>query len=508
MPRRPPPDEGNAAQPTRWLFGDQLGPHFLDDHEGPVLLIESRRVFARRRFHRQKAHLVLSAMRHRAAELGDRATIASAATYREALDTVSGPLEVIQPTSRAAVDLVRRLAEERDIERLPARGFSTTRAEFDTWANSRGTKRLLMEDFYRDARRRHDVLMDGADPAGGSWNYDHENREPPPKGATTLGVAEPRWPQEDEIDAQVRADLDAWEADGDVTFLGVDGPRKFAATRAEALAVLDDFVEHRLPVFGPHEDAVLEGDDWMAHSLLSAPFNLGLLDPAEVVERAEAAYRSGAVPLASAEGFIRQVMGWRDYIWHLYWHLGEDYRHANHLSARRHLPDWFAGLDAEATDARCLSQALVGIRDHGWVHHIPRLMILGNYALQRGWRPDEVTDWFHRAFVDGYDWVMVPNVVGMSQHADGGVLATKPYAAGGAYINRMTDHCGSCRFNPKIRVGDDACPFTAGYWAFLERNREKLAGNHRMAQPLHGLDRLKDLEAVVAQEAKRGSDPP
>ena len=509
MSRRPPSDESKPdSDRTRWLFGDQLGPHFLADHDGPVLLIESRRGVARRRFHRQKAHLVLSAMRHRAAELGERGTLVRTANYREALETVSGPLEVIQPTSRAAVELVRRLAEERDIERLPARGFSTTRSEFDTWVNSRGTKRLLMEDFYRDARRRHDVLMDGAEPAGGSWNYDHDNREPPPKGATTLGVAEPRWPQEDEIDEQVRADLDAWEAAGDVTFLGVDGPRRFAATRAEALAALDDFVEHRLPGFGPHEDAVLEGDDWMAHSLLSAPFNLGLLDPAEVVDRAEAAYRLGAVPLASAEGFIRQVMGWRDYIWHLYWHLGEDYRHSNHLGARRRLPDWFAGLDAEATEARCLSHALAGVRDHGWVHHIPRLMVLGNYALQRGWRPDEVTDWFHRAFVDGYDWVMVPNVVGMSQHADGGVLATKPYAAGGAYINRMTDHCGSCRFNPKVRVGDDACPFTAGYWAFLERNRERLAGNHRMAQTLHGLDRLSDLEALVEQEARRGSDPP
>ncbi|GAA1875122.1 cryptochrome/photolyase family protein [Lapillicoccus jejuensis] len=472
-----------------------------------MLLVESRRVFARRRFHRQKAHLVLSAMRHRARELGDRVTYLRTETYGDALAQVDGPLQVIQPTSRAAVDLVRRLAEQREIERLPDRGYATSRRDFEAWAERRTGKRLLMEDFYRDARRRTGLLMEGDDPVGGTWNYDHENREPAPKRAT-LGVPEPWWPTEDDIDEEVRADLDRWEADGDVRFLGNDGPRRFAATHDEASHVLRDFVAHRLPEFGPHEDAVLEDDDWMAHSMLSAPMNLGLLDPIEVAGRAEEAHRDGDVPIASAEGFVRQVIGWRDYIWHLYWHLGEEHRHANKLNQRRKLPDWWLDLDAEATDARCLSHTLAGIRDHGWVHHIPRLMILGGYALQRGWRPDELTDWFHRAFVDGYDWVMVPNVVGMSQHADGGILATKPYLSGGAYIDRMTDHCKGCPFDPKVRVGEKACPFTAGYWWFLDRQRERLAGNHRMAQTLRGLDRLKDREALVDQEERRGSEPP
>ena len=494
---------------TRWLFGDQLGPHFLDDPDGPVLLVESRRVFARRRFHRAKAHLVLSAMRHRAAGLGDRATHLQVATYAEAVARVDGPLQVVQPTSYAAVGLVRRLADEREIERLPARGFVTSRADFGRWVEGRGQRRLLMEDFYRDARRRHGVLVEAdGGPTGGRWNYDHDNREPPPTGARTLGVPEPPWPEEDEIDAQVRADLDAWERDGDVAFVGRDGPRRFAATRAEALAVLDHFVEHRLPAFGPQEDAVLEDDPWMAHSLLSAPLNLGLLDPVEVVRRAEAAYVAGDAPLASVEGFVRQVMGWRDYVWHLYWHLGEDYRRRNRLQARRQVPDWFTELDGSATRARCLSHTLDAVAERGWVHHIPRLMVLGSHALQRGWSPAEVTDWFHRSFVDGYDWVMVPNVVGMSQHADGGVLATKPYTSGGAYLNTMTDHCGSCELNPRLRVGDDACPFTAGYWWFLDRQRERLAGNHRMARALQGLDRLSDLEALVEQEEARGSSPP
>jgi deoxyribodipyrimidine photolyase-related protein len=505
-----------ALRPTQWLFGDQLGPHFLDDDAGaegaegagPVLLVESRRVFARRAFHRQKAHLVLSAMRHRAAELGDRVTYARSGTYREALADVSGPLRVVHPTSRAAVRLVLAVAGEREVERLPARGYVTSQEDFASWAAGRGKRRLLMEDFYRDARRRTGVLMDGAEPVGGRWNLDADNREPPPRGRTTLGVAEPWWPQEDEIDEEVRADLDRWERDGDVRFIGRDGPRRFAATRAEALAALDRFVDERLAAFGPHEDAVLAGDPWMAHSLLSAPLNLGLLDPLEVVERAEDAYRRGDVPLASAEGFVRQVMGWRDYVWHLYWHEPPDYRHENRMSAHQPLPAWFAELDAEATEAACLRHTLAEVRDHGWVHHIPRLMILGGYAAQRGWRPDELTDWFHRAFVDGYDWVMVPNVVGMSQHADGGVMATKPYLSGGAYLDRMTDHCGGCRFDPRTRVGEDACPFTAGYWWYLHRNRERLAGNQRMTRALGGLDRLRDLDALVAQEERRGAEPP
>jgi len=488
---------------TRWLFGDQLGPHFVDDHHGPVVMIESRAVFARRRFHRAKAHLVLSAMRHRAAELGDRVTYHRVDTYGEVVGTLDD-VEVVHPTSYAAHGLVERLG----VHVLPPRGFATSREDFTKWAHGRGGRRLLMEDFYRGARQRHGVLMDGADPAGGQWNFDHDNREPPPRGASSLGITEPWWPTEDEIDEQVRDDLDRWERGGEVAFIGRDRPRRFAATRAEALAALDHFVEHRLPGFGAHEDAILEGDPWMAHSLLSVPLNLGLLDPLEVVVRAEAAYLAGDAPIASVEGFVRQVIGWRDYVWHLYWHEGPSYRRGNALAATQRMPQWFAELDSKATDARCLSHTLDQVAEHGWVHHIPRLMVLGSFAMQRGWAPTQVTDWFHRAFVDGYDWVMVPNIVGMSQHADGGVMATKPYTSGGAYINTMSDHCGSCRFNPKVRVGENACPFTAGYWWFLDRNREQLSGNQRMSRAVQGLDRLRDLEALVAQEEERGNRAP
>ena len=288
-----------------------------------------------------------------------------------------------------------------------------------------------------------------------------------------------------------------------------DGARWFAATRDEALAALDTFIATRLPLFGPHEDAILGADPAMAHSLLSPAMNLGLLHPLEIVRAAEAAYRSGAAPVASVEGFVRQVLGWREYVWGLYWWFGEDYRARNALEAREPVPAWMASLDADGeVRAACLSSALRDVRERGWTHHIPRLMVLGNHALQRGLDPAAVTEWFREPFVDGYDWVMLPNVVGMSQWADGGAMATKPYASGGAYIDRMSDHCGRCPYDPKVRVGEDACPFTAGYWAFLERNRDRFRGNHRMAQPLAGLTRLKDLEAVVAQERARGDAAP
>ncbi|WP_344648471.1 cryptochrome/photolyase family protein [Cryptosporangium japonicum] len=483
----------------RWLFADQLGPHFLDAPDQPVLLVESKAVFRRRVFHRQKAHLVLSALRHREAA-GDDVRLVRSETYAEAL---TEPVSVCHPTSRAARAFVQRLDT---VEMRPPRGFVTAPGDFVAWAD--GRKHLRLEDFYRFARRQHDVLMDGDEPAGGHWNYDAENREPPPRGARTLDVPPPPPIREDAIDDEVRADLDRWQHDEGIEFVGNDGPRLFPATRTEALARLRHFVEHRLPAFGPHEDAMLANDPLMAHSLLSAAINLGLLDPREVVDRAEQAYRSGAAPLAGVEGFTRQILGWRDFVWHLYWYFEPRYRTANALDARRALPAWFASLDADAVEARCLSDVLAGVRDRGWVHHIPRLMVLGNYAMQRGWRPGAVADWFHRCFVDGYEWVMTANVIGMSQFADGGRMSTKPYAAGGAYINRMSDYCGGCRYDPKHRTGDDACPYTAGYWSFLARHEDTLEGNHRMRRPLRGLRRLDDLDALVEQEEARGSRAP
>ena len=497
---------------TRWLFAEQLGPHFQDSPDQRVLLVESTRTFARRPVHRRKAHLVLSALRHRAAELGDRAWYVKAATYAGAVREMlpqTGPLSVCDPTSYRARRFVRQLAADGvPLDVLPARGFAATEEEFRRWADGRGAKRLLMEDFYREQRRRLGLLLDGDGPVGGRWNYDDQNRESPPKGATALDLDEPWWPTEDAIDAGVREDLDRMERDHGARFVGEDGPRRFAVSRAEALECLDRFLTRRLAAFGTYEDAMLRGDPWMSHSLLSAPLNLGLLDPVEVARAAEDHGRAHGTRLASVEGFVRQVVGWRDYVWHLYWYLGEDYRDRNALDAGADLPQWFWNLDADReVGAACLSSALGSVREHGWTHHIPRLMLLGNWALQQGYRPAEVTEWFRSRFVDGYDWVMTANVVGMSQHADGGVMATKPYVAGGAYINRMSDYCGGCRYDPKKRTGPDACPFTAGYWAFLDRNAAALQDNPRMRQPLVGLGRRDDI-GLIRATADRGEEPP
>ncbi|WP_165063690.1 cryptochrome/photolyase family protein [Marisediminicola senii] len=482
---------------TRWIFAGQLGEQF--DDGGRMLLVEAKSVLARAPIHRAKAHLILSAMRHRAAELGDRVEYHRVEKYG---DVVAGrdDLEVIDPTSYGARAYVRRIGASI----LPSRGFVSSEGEFAAWAANRGGKRILLEDFYREVRVRTGVLMDGEGPAGGQWNYDHDNRQSPPKGAVSLGLPDPWWPEEDEIDAEVRRDLDRWQADGDIHLVGDDGPRRFAATGAEAELALRDFVESRLNDFGPFEDATLTGDWTMAHSLLSAPMNLGLIDPRHVIDTVEAEYRAGRAPIASVEGIIRQIAGWRDYVWHLYWHLGEDYSTSNNaLAATTPLPREFLELDGEAIEARCLSHSIGGVREHGWAHHIQRLMVIGNWALQRGYDPKQLNDWFVGMFVDGTPWVMPANVIGMSQHADGGIVATKPYAAGGAYIKKMSDYCGGCRFKPTVRLGPDACPFTAGYWAFLDRVEPKLRGNHRMAQPLAGLRRLADREAVVLQEAER-----
>ena len=459
----------------RWLLGDQLGPHLLGAGQS-ALMVESTAHLARKPWHRAKAHLVLSGMRHRAAEIEDCRYL-KVSTYAEALagfDERDEPLEMAEPTSRVAEAFFRG----KGVGIVPSGMFAVHRDEFAAWAAARDGKRLLMDDFVRQNRQRFGVLMDGAEPVGGRWSYDAENRSPPPRSGG-LGIPEPWWPTEDDVDAGVREDLDTLQRDGVTRFVGHDGPRRFAVTRSEALAALEHFLEHRLPSFGLYEDAILREDPWMAHSLLSVPLNLGLLHPLEVVAAAEARYRSGAAPIAAVEGFCRQVIGWREYVWGLYWlHAFEET-----AASGSPLPEWFTSLDADATDAACLKDALAGVRDHGWVHHIPRLMVLGSFALQRGFDPVALSEWFVTSFVDGFPWVMPANVIGMSQHADGGLVATKPYSSGGAYIHKMSDHCGGCTYKPTVRLGDDACPFTAGWWALLDRHEKDWAGNFRMAQP-------------------------
>lgn len=468
------------------LFADQLGPHF--DLGGEILLPEVLSQFSKRNYHRQKAHLILYALRSRA--LDSRVTLVSLESYRElAKHKVS---TAISPTSRPML----KLSESLELELEPARGFCSSRED---WASSRG-KSYLLETFYRNQRKRLNILMEGAEPAGGEWNFDHENRKPAPK--TGLGLRHFEV-VEDALDNEVRSTLDELERSGRVRFIGQDGPRKFAGTRKEALDALEHFVVHQLPLFGPYEDAVHDQEWVLAHSMLSAPLNLGLLDPLEVVSAVEAAYHRGDAPIASVEGFVRQIIGWRDYVWHLYWDFDDSYTESNALDANLDLPKWFAELDHAAIESRCVSHTLESVSNNAWAHHIQRLMILGNFGLQRGIKPKQLNDWFIDAFVDGTPWVMPANVIGMSLYADGGRMSTKPYAAGGSYINKMTNLCGGCAFDPKVRVGSAACPMTAGYWNFLDRNEFRLRGNPRMNQVFAGLRKLSDRDEVVAQERAR-----
>ena len=247
----------------------------------------------------------------------------------------------------------------------------------------------------------------------------------------------------------------------------------------------------------------MESDWAMSHSLLSPAMNVGLLDPVEVIDAAVGAYHRGEIELPSAEGFVRQIMGWRDWVWHLYWNQGRNATSSNFFSHDAELPEWWQNLDATDVRSRCVSQVIGEVAARGWTHHINRLMVLGSFALQRGFNPAALNEWFVDVFVDGTPWVMPANVVGMSQYADGGKVATKPYTSGGAYLNSMTNYCQSCSFKPSVRLGDKSCPMTAGYWNFLNSQRENLKGNHRMSRPLAGLSRLADLDKVLEQESLR-----
>ncbi len=461
-----------------------------------VLVVESLAKLRSRRWHRQRAHLVLASMRRFVAELRGEGF---AVDHRVAPSLAAGlaahlveyrPERVVatEPASWDGLRLLRRLG----VELTPTDQFLCHPSEFAAWAE--GRRRLTMEDFYRWQRTRLGYLMDGDQPAGGRWNFDRDNREPPP----TDGRA---WPAPavsplDALDAEVLADLDRWG----VTTWGADPDGTWPTSRAEALRRLDRFVAEALPRFGPHEDAMLAGNWHLAHSLLSPALNLGLLHPAEVAGAAEAAYRRGEVPIASAEGFIRQVIGWREYVWGLYWWWMPGYRAENALGADQPLPPAFTG--AAGTDMRCVRVTLDTLERHGWVHHIQRLMVLGNLCLTAGVDPWAVTTWMWASFVDGAEWVMLPNVIGMALHADGGRMATKPYASGGAYIDRMSDYCAGCRYDRARRTGPDACPFTTLYWDFLDRHRERFVRNARVAQQVRAADRLADLPAVRERAAE------
>jgi deoxyribodipyrimidine photolyase-related protein len=384
--------------------------------------------------------------------------------------------------------LVREHALE--LELTPHVNFVSTADEFAELF-ARGQARVTMETFYRRMRRKTGLLMEGDEPTGGAWNFDHDNRLPPKRGMRF--PAEPKVPlREHARDAIALVERNFADHPGSIENFDIP------TTRADALAYADDFLEHRLDNFGPYEDAMVLGEARLYHSRLSALINLGLLHPLELCERAELAYRAGRARLASVEGFIRQLIGWREFIWQTYWRLMPEYRTRNTLGADLPVPVFYR--DGE-TDMACTREAMRFVLELGWAHHILRLMILGNFALLAGVEPQALTDWYWEMFVDGYDWVMVPNVVGMTLHADGGFVGTKPYAASANYINKMSNYCGTCKYDPKKTVGDDACPYNSLYWDFIGRNEARFATNTRMSLPLRNW-RAKDLAAKSAISAR------
>ncbi|MFZ4717931.1 MAG: cryptochrome/photolyase family protein [Ilumatobacteraceae bacterium] len=480
------------SRPTVWVLGDQLrrdlGPlAAASPATHRVLVVESDAKLDSMRWHVQRGHLVVAAMRRFVGELRaegfevDHRRAPSLAEGHSAhlREFAPSAVHAMEPASIDGLALLRRLG----VEVHRSTQFLCHQDEFTAWAADR--RQLRMEDFYRWQRRRLDVLMDGDQPAEGRWNFDEENRKPPPKDGLN------HWPAPvvsplDDLDRDVLADLRGrtWGADPDGTW---------ATDRAGALARLDHFVTRVLPLFGPHEDAMTSASWHVAHSLLSPYLNLGLLDPMEVVRAAERAYRNGHAPIAGVEGFVRQVIGWREYVWGVYWWRGAAYRHENALDARRPLPPVLTGAP---TRMRCVAHTVQSLHDRGWVHHIERLMILGNLALLAGVDPWAMTRWMWAGFVDGAEWVMLPNVIGMALHADGGLMATKPYAAGGAYIDRMSDHCRGCSFDRTKRTGPDACPFTTLYWDFLDRHTERFGRNPRIVQQVRAAGKLADMDGV------------
>lgn len=454
--------------------------------------------------HPKKIAFIFAAMRHFAKELredgwnvryttfddpenagsicGELLRAAEATSASDVIATEPGEWRLIEALKQCPMT-IRMLEDDR---------FIASHAEFDAWSD--GRKELRMEYFYREMRRKTGLLMDGDKPEGGKWNFDHDNRKPakgdlfrngPPKVAPdsvteeVLGLVEDRFP----------------------TNFGALRPFGFAVDRKKAAEALDHFVKHALTSFGDYQDAMLEDDPFLYHSLLSFYINSGLLDPLEVCQRVEAAYKAGEAPINAAEGFIRQIIGWREYMRGIYFREGPDYTSRNALGHTRSLPGFYWDAD---TSMNCVAHAVEQTREYAYAHHIQRLMVTGNFALLGGIDPLAVHEWYLSVYADAFEWVEAPNVIGMSQFADGGIVASKPYVSSGNYIAKMSDYCKGCTYSVKDKTGDNACPFNLLYWDFLDRHRARFEKNPRMAQMYRTWDRMdEDRREIVLADAAR-----
>lgn len=369
--------------------------------------------------------------------------------------------------------------------------FLCTIDDFASWADNRKT--LRMEYFYREMRKKYGILMEGDQPVGGKWNYDSENRKPPKEG---IDIPTTYHAHTDDMTQEV---LDLVEARFKDHFGDVQ-PFYFAVTREQALYALRKFIEERLVKFGDYQDAMVQGEPWMYHSHLSFYLNCGLLKPMECIVAAEKAYHEQDAPLNAVEGFIRQIMGWREYVRGIYWLKMPDYGQANYFNAQRKLPQFYWSGE---TKMNCLRQCVKETKQNAYAHHIQRLMVLGNFALLAGIDPEPVNEWYLVVYADAYEWVEMPNVTGMILFADGGQLASKPYAAGGSYIHKMSNYCQNCSYAVTKKNGSKACPFNYLYWDFLVRHRSKLESNHRMSMMYKTYDRMDDEKKQAIRDDSR-----
>lgn len=489
------------------FLGDQLTPSLVqhaDKTRDVILLCEVWEEATYVKHHPKKIALLFSAMRHFAAELREAGYTVDYVRLDDAANTGSFRGEIKRATARHTITeiICTFPAEYRVLEMmegwqdalgipvkiLPDERFIASPQEFNKWAL--GKKQLRMEFFYREMRRKTGLLMNGDEPEGGQWNYDAENRKPPSGG---LLIPKPFTCKPDAITEEVLTLV----ADRFPDHFGDLHPFTFAVIRKDALRVLEHFITERLPSFGDYQDAMLTGQPWMYHAHIGFYLNCGLLLPLECAQAAEAAYQKGTVPLNAAEGFIRQIIGWREYVRGIYWLKMPAYKHENFLQANRSLPAFYWGAE---TEMNCLKQCVKDTKENAYAHHIQRLMVLGNFALLAGIHPDDVNEWYLIVYADAYEWVELPNVSGMVLFADGGVLASKPYAASGAYINKMSDYCGGCRYKVTEKTGVTACPFNYLYWDFLIRNTEKLRGNPRLGMIYATLNKMppEQRETIIA----------
>ncbi len=501
------------------ILGDQLSEGLsalreADKATDLIVMAEAADEAAYVKHHPKKIALIFSAMRHFAETLRQNGWQVAYAKLDDpdTSPTIVGELLRRAEGHGASEVIATRPGEWRLIEALEAAPLTVTLLpddrfvaaleEFNAWAE--GRKQLRMEYFYRDMRRKTGLMMEGDQPAGGKWNFDHDNRKP---ASDDLFRPEPLQFEPDEITREV---LDLVDARFGENF-GSLRPFWFAVTREQALKALDHFAMHLLAGFGDFQDAMLQGDRFLHHSVLSPYLNIGLLDPIEICQRVEEEWSAGRVPINAAEGYIRQIIGWREYVRGIYFREGPDYPTRNALGHTRDLPWMYWGGE---TRMNCMAHAVEQTRDEAYAHHIQRLMVTGNFALLAGIDPHQVHGWYLSVYADAFEWVEAPNTVGMSQFADDGIIASKPYVSSGNYIDRMSDYCKSCAYSVKEKTGEQACPFNLLYWDFLIRHRERFSNNPRMGQMYRTWDRMDEgRRGVVLEGAGRiltrldGGDP-